>query len=265
MSRLCLRELDSLEYILADACYRVDRDVLAKEGTVLIDYNKDKCSLRANLKYNNILQAYGVELQEEQNLMIQANLLKKVTITGLHKDSLVLKPDHFMVQHFRGRTWNKACDYLILTRFNDEDYAFFIELKTSISLNPDDHARLVFKGFDYDSGMIWQMIGANVLFDNLIEVVYKSTKYHALYTGPRAKSHLQELKGCATSQLAKYKRIYVVLYSKVIAHPNTTVGGIRKTGMVVPNEASLERDVYALQIDDESSRSIGELIACAGS
>ena len=265
MSRTVLQELDALDYILADACYRVDRDKLVSDGTVTIDRNKDCLRLKVTPIVDLFNDNCSVELREDCHLGVHASLLKKVTIEELHRDTLTLKPDHFVVQHFKGKTYNKACDYLILTTFNNENYALFIDLKTSIGRNPND-GKLDYQGSEYDSDMVWQMIGADNLFDGLTGTVYKSGVYQGQGCAPviRTKSHAYDLKKCAQTPLAKYKRRYIVLYMKVTPHTNVTSGGIRTTSTRLPHDECLEREVCVLQVSDGDSLKIGELISCVG-
>lgn len=263
MSRTFLKELDSLDHILADACFNIDREALRSNKTIMIDAEKDLHKLRADITKDILSGDYLVELHENHNFGISASLLDSVTITDLDKETLVLKPDHFSVQHYKAGTLNKACDYLILTSFSRERYALFIDLKTSIGQEPND-GKLNFIGSDYDSNMVWQMMGADALLDNLTGVVYKRMRYQGKLTGARAGSHICELKKCAKTQLASYKRRYIILYLKVVPHTNATQGGIRTTGVKIPYELCLESEVCALQVSNNKKLKFGELIACVG-
>lgn len=263
MGRTVLQELDELDHILADACYRVDREKLRLEGKVTIDETKDLRKLRADITKDILNDCCMVELCEDQNLGIMASLLGRVTITDLDKETLILKPDHFAIQHYRAGTLNKACDYLILTCFKNEKYALFIDLKTSIGREPID-GKLDFVGSDYDSSMVWQMIGADALLDNLTGVVYKRMTYQVGNMGARARSHVSGLKKCAKNPLATYKRRYIILYLKVVPHTNTTKGGISTTSVKPPYDQCLESEVCALQVSNGVKMNFGELIACVG-
>ena len=263
MSRTVLQELDVLDHLLADACFNIDREALRLKKTVMIDAEKDLHKLKADITKDVLSDDYLVELHEDQNLGIRASLLDGVTITDLDKETLVLRPDHFSVQHYKAGTLNKACDYLILTSFNGERYALFIDLKTSIGREPND-GKLDFSGSDYDSNMVWQMIGADALLDNLTGVVSKRLRYQGKLTGVRAGSHICELKKCAKTPLASYKRRYIILYLKVVPHTNATQGGVRTTGVKIPYELCLESEVCALQVSNNNKLKIGELIACVG-
>lgn len=263
MSRGVLQELDSLDHILTDTCYRVDRGKLESDGVVTVDRNNDCLRLKVNLIVDWLNNNCSVELHEDRHLGVNAALLEKVTIKDLHRETLVLKPDHFTVQHFKRGTYNKACDYLILTRFNEENYALFIDLKTSIGREPND-GKLDFRGSDYDSGMIWQMIGADTLFDGLTGVVYKDATYQGGGTVSRINSYASDLKKCAKKPLAKYKRRYIVLYMKITPHTNATSGGIQTTSLRFPHDECLEREVCALEVSNGDSLKLGELISCVG-
>ena len=260
MRRIVLQELDTLDHLLADACYRVDRKKLLLEGKVTIDATKDLHKLRTDITKDILNDDYLVELWEDQNLGIMASLLSRVTITDLDKETLVLKPDHFAVQHYKAGTLNKACDYLILTCFQNQKYALFIDLKTSIGREPND-GKLDFRGSDYDSDMVWQMIGADALLDNLTGVVYKRMTYQG-GAGVRARSHFSELKQCAKTPLAKYRRRYIILYLNVASRSNATNGGVRPTSVRTPYDQCLESEVRALQVSNGQKLQFGELIAC---
>lgn len=259
MSRTCLKELDDLEGILAKVCFPVDRDQFDDSGKLTIDRTGDCLSLQVDMLVNPLSSAGCVELLEEQHQNVNASLLKKVTVKELHSESLVLRPDHFAVQHFKPKTWNKACDYLILTTFNGTKYALFIDLKTSLECKPDANGRLVFQGLPYHSEMVWQMMGADALFDGLVNVVHKTS--HKM---PRAKSHDSELRLCGNSSLAAYKRRYLVLYQAIQNHPNMTAGGISSTSIRSPNDLCLENEVKVLEVTNNEEKSIGALIGAAG-
>ena len=70
--------------------------------------------------------------------------LKKVKISGLGADCVVLKPDAANANWFNGDGPNRRCDYLILAEQNNRKYALFIELKSG-SYNRDRIA-MQFKG-----------------------------------------------------------------------------------------------------------------------
>ncbi len=260
MSRTILKELDVLAGILAGQCVSIDRKQWDENGTMTVDKKAACKELKVHLFFDYLQNDYRVVLEESKNQDIDANLLKNVTLTGLHAETLVLRPDHFAVQHFKGGTWNKACDYLVLTRFAKTKYAVFIDLKTSIGREPGTDEELNFQGSEYDSGMVWQMLGADALFDNLIDVVYRS----ACSMNTTATSRVSALTNCGQTPLAQYKRRYLILYRTVIEHPNTTVGGVRSTGFIPPNDLLLERKVHVFHVGNHEALSMGALLACAG-
>lgn len=260
MNRTWLKELTDLEGILATSCFSADWSQFDNQENMLINRAASYMRTKIGIKYDYSVEKWTVELTEAKHQGIDAALLKKVTLTDLDAEALVLCPDHFAVQHFKGGTWNKACDYLVLTRFGEGKYAFFIELKTSIECEPDNNGALAFGKSAYDASIVWQMLGADALFDGLVDVVFKGKRV----TSPRAKSYKAEMMKCVKSDLAQYKRRYVVLFQNIKSLINTTGGGVQSTAFVPPNDACLESSVYVFQVENNECVSIGALVGHTG-
>lgn len=114
----------------------------------------------------------SINLVEED---AQTSGIKDLWIDDLDSDTIVLKPDRFSIAHFKKGTYNKACDYLVLTKpvgaTGSELYAFFIDLKTdarAISFNPEETAGNLDYSIDSEKERLWQMAGARVLLDSLM-------------------------------------------------------------------------------------------------
>lgn len=75
--------------------------------------------------------------------------------------------------------WNKAVDYLLLTRYMDVNYAGFIDLKSSLNDKPDPSDNLLVTNSNEDLKKEKQFVGAKALFDYLSLVVKKETNNSA--------------------------------------------------------------------------------------
>lgn len=70
--------------------------------------------------------------------------LKKVHVTGISQNGLILKLEKAKIDFFEGSGPNRRCDYVILSDYKGKKYAVFIELKsTSVDLRK---IALQFKG-----------------------------------------------------------------------------------------------------------------------
>lgn len=74
-------------------------------------------------------------LDEPQNNMT-------LTVRGVPDPVVVVKPDDIgqwrVLRQGDDRGWDKCCDYLLLGRYEEQNYAIFVELKTTI---PDDDGK----------------------------------------------------------------------------------------------------------------------------
>lgn len=183
--------------------------------------------------------------------------LKSVKLKGIDRTkTLILKADHFTLGYFKAETWCKACDFLVLTEHGRKKYALFIDLKTSVEDDFEDNCKLKCNKSDYNTKIIWQMLGADALFDGLIDVVSKVNS-----------SAMRDTKAnktqSANSELASYKRRYVILYLKANPINTLTSGSIARTGVLrKPNLKSLESDVLALDVlNDGCTVDVGDFFS----
>ncbi len=98
----------------------------------------------------------------------------RIYISGLGPNDLILKPDQFGVRYYKDDTYNKACDYLIVTFQDKLLYAIFVDLKTDFEVRfPSSPGR----AFEYVSkGNVekaWQMAGAVVVFESIERLAHK--------------------------------------------------------------------------------------------
>lgn len=264
MSRQVLTELDVLERLLAQGCYSVDWFSDDPDESISVNRTKDKRLLTLPTTRDFLAGSASVVLEEMKHVGKNASLLEQVTIEGLNVETLVLKPDNFVVQHYKHGTWNKACDYLVLTEFDSEKYAIFIDLKTSIGCDPADDGSLIFQKSEYDSDMVWQMLGADLLFNGLLNAVYLRTRYYIDNTLGRAKSYKSEMKFCSQTPLSSYNRRYLILYMNTKTRTTTTNGGIQSTGACAPNDACLGSKVLAKQVVNKEVVNIGDIVSFVG-
>lgn len=246
MPRQYLKELDDLSAILAAQGLLFDEDKAKQEGVVKYELHDLRVPVRSDvLDPGNF---YAI-LEEKE----QAARLRSVRVDGLDAESLILKPDHFGIGFYRSGSRNRACDFLILTKYNGDKYALFVDLKTVIGEFPigTDGEILSFNGL-YDQKMVWQMIGADATFDGLLDSVVKNGAVQ------RMTAH-DSKRACATSALAEYKRRYLILYMRVdVQAKNMT----KKTQTpICPNDLALESPVHVYRLavsrDGKSKVSLG--------
>lgn len=98
--------------------------------------------------------------------------IKDIYISDIDVDAVILKLDHFGVTCFNAGTYNKACDFVILTKQNQIPYAFFIDLKSDIPVVATCDNRV---DCTVPSGRekAWQMIGGSALLDALLMHLHK--------------------------------------------------------------------------------------------
>lgn len=232
MSRSNLVELDAVDRVVAMQGFYFDEDKVRNGDDVKWGLR----DLRAKVLSDVSAGLWYSDLDEHE----QTARLKRVRILGIDPESLVLKMDHFGVRHYKPKTWNKACDYLLLTIYNGKKYAIFIDLKTKIYEDPSgDNAQDLTVATDDNKLIAWQMIGADALLDGLIDVVQK----RALTSRHTTKSNKRD---ASISPLAGYARRYVILYLDV----DKTMGRVPPTATIQdPNLCSLEKPVHVRKMD----------------
>lgn len=149
--------------------------------------------------------------------------LKKVVVCGLSSDYLALKPDNSKIQFFSSGFGNKQCDYILLSEFNREKVAVFIELKSSvheqsaIATTPQKEA-----AGEYDD-YVTQLISSSCLLDYLHSILVNFCKCNVL--GP------------------DYKRYYVVLHNNDIPTIGEEVLLTRPESNVSPQKAYIRKTI----------------------
>lgn len=192
------------------------------------------------------LNGASVELEENH----PNARLTSVTITGIDRDSLLIKPDHFSVRCFANDTYNKACDYVLFTKFNGLKYAIFIDLKTSIYENPDGN--LFSYQDDKDKDIVWQMIGADALLDGMLDKLSKKG-------AKRHETVMRYKRDAAGIGLAAFKRRYLILYMHV-----DQTGNAQPRNLQEPNILSLEKGLHVMPVNNNATVTIGDLFSVGG-
>ena len=234
-----VEELSTLKSVLSDEIFFFPSSLNYEVGR---QYCCEKRKLNVPIA-TNLVYGYDYAVLEEHDPLSQ---LRKVNLQGIDKTkTLILKTDHFSLGYFKAGTWCKACDFLLLTEYNREKYALFIDLKSSVEDDFGDNHELRCDKSDSNTKAIWQMLGADALFDGLIDVVSK--------VGSSAMRDTKANKmQSANSALASYKRRYVILYLKAQSTNTLTSGGIARTGSLrKPNLKSLGADVLALDLESD--------------
>lgn len=244
------KELSALKSILSDEIF-----FFPSEGTYEVgkQYSCAKRKLCVPIK-TDITFGKDYAVLEELDPIAK---LKKVNLKGIDRTkTLILKADHFTLGYFKSETWCKACDFLVLTEHGRKKYALFIDLKTNVENEFGDNCVLKCDKSDFNTKIIWQMLGADALFDGLIDVVSKINS--SVMRGTKANKTQS-----ANSALASYKRRYVILYLKTKPVNTLTSGGIMRTGVLrKPNLKSLEADVLALNVlNDGCTVDVGEFFS----
>ena len=236
--------LDDVERLLAKNVFHLDTQEKLVDGMTSKVKSKVlivKCGL------DPLLQQSSVQLVEDD----AGAGLNLVTLTNLDPDTLVLKPDHFGVHYFKRKTYNKACDYLVLTKFQGERYAIFIDLKTVVAEDQNLGDSIFRWEEDYDAEIVWQMIGADAIFDGLEDVIAK--KALDSQSSPKANKVLS-----SRGELAKFKRRYIILYG----HVDTSGESVcQSTSFQQPNINILEKPVHVLQVPNNKTVALGSLFS----
>lgn len=243
-------ELSALKSILSDEIFFFHSDVPYEVGEM---YSCAKRKLYTPIVTDAIFGNDYAVLEELDPLA----KLKKVTLKGIERTkTLILKADHFTASYFKSETWCKACDFLVLTEYNRGKYALFIDLKTNVEDEFGDNCELKCDKSDLNTKIIWQMLGADALFDGLIDVVAKVDA--SVMRDTKANKMLS-----ANSELASYKRRYVILYLKAKPIDSRTSGSIVRTGVLrKPNLKSLGSDVLALDVpNDDCTVDVGDFFS----
>ena len=133
-------------------------------GKFLIDMRPLRCKYDGN---------GTIELKEENP---NSRGITDIFITELDSDAVIIRPDLFGIKFFKDDTYNRACDYLILTQHNSLNYAMFIDLKTDVAVEhnaQDNNVKLISKG---NVEKAWQMAGGVFVLESLLALAEKIRK-----------------------------------------------------------------------------------------
>lgn len=160
--------------------------------------------------------------------------LRNIDVSGLTPDYLVLKPDESRIQFFASGYGSKQCDYILLSEFNGEKVAVFVELKSNVG----DHSAIATTpqqdaDGEYDD-YVTQLISSSCLLDYLHSVLVNF---------------------CNCDVLGKdYKRYYVVLHNKDIPLIDDEVLLTRPERNTSPQQA------YIRKTNNNESLTLADLI-----
>ena len=159
---------DAITELLADSSFLPIRDRNSDSGNEQEVWRILRKPLRS--PYDGCGQ---VELIENDS---RTNGITQIYISGLDGNAIVLKPDLFGVKFFKRGTYNKACDYLILTKYNSIYYALFIDLKTDVVVGVNENDNKVPYVCAGNIEKAWQMAGARFLLDSILNLARKVGK-----------------------------------------------------------------------------------------
>ncbi len=146
--------------------------------------------------------------------------LTTVIVQNLSEDYFALRPDKSKIQIFNSGYGNKQCDYILLTEFEGNKVAVFVELKSSV--DPNDAANQIpqtninGKYEDY----VTQLTGSRCLFDFLHSVLVNF---------------------CDCQTLADYKRYFAVLHNLDLSAISTPIPLTRPVSNTEPTTAYIRK------------------------
>ena len=98
--------------------------------------------------------------------------ISDIWLDDLDVESVILKPDRFVLSHFKKGTYSKVCDYVVLTKPKgssaSELYAFYIDLKTDIYTDEAGPQGLFDHTVAANWQFAWQMAGGFAALNSLI-------------------------------------------------------------------------------------------------
>lgn len=159
--------------------------------------------------------------------------LTTVIVQNLSEDYFALRPDKSKIQIFNSGYGNKQCDYILLTEFEGNKVAVFVELKSSVepngAANQIPQTNINGKYEDY----VTQLTGSRCLFDFLHSVLVNF---------------------CQCSALNTYKRYFVVLHNLDLSAISTPIPLTRPVSNTEPTTA------YIRKTTNNEVLTIGQLI-----
>ena len=157
--------------------------------------------------------------------------LTDVSLSDISGHSLLLKADKAKIQTFAKGYANKQCDYIIMSEYNKQKYAVFIELKSSVkdkSARQGAPAKIEDENEDY----VTQLLSSSCLFDFFHSVLKNFCDIPAL--------------------VDEYQRRYVVLHNKEIPEIAKSVPPTRPFLSDSPKRAYVKKIVNGQTISFQS-------------
>ena len=159
--------------------------------------------------------------------------LTTVVVQSLSQEYFALKPDRSGFQIFKSGYGSKQCDYILLTEFEGNKVAVFVELKSSADKTDAVHQIPQMNSAGKYEDYVTQLIGSNCLFDFLHSVLVNF---------------------CDCQTLADYKRYFAVLHNLELSAINSPIPLTRPLSNTEPENA------YIKKVTNNDVLTIGQLI-----
>ena len=159
--------------------------------------------------------------------------LTNVEIQKLSGGYFALKPDLSKIKFFKSGYGSKQCDYILLTKFEGNEVAVFVELKSSADEIDAVHQAPQINSDGKYEDYVTQLTGSNCLFDFLHSVLVNF---------------------CQCSALNTYKRYFVVLHNLDLSAISTPIPLTRPKSNTKPTTA------YIRKTTNNEVLTIGQLI-----
>ena len=159
--------------------------------------------------------------------------LTTVVVQSLSQEYFALKPDRSGFQIFKSGYGSKQCDYILLTEFEGNKVAVFVELKSSADETDAVHQAPQINSDGKYKDYVTQLIGSNCLFDFLHSVLVNF---------------------CDCQTLADYKRYFAVLHNLELSAINSPIPLTRPLSNTEPENA------YIKKVTNNDVLTIGQLI-----
>lgn len=179
----------------------------------------------SKLKFNHKNNQVLLEEKGEQAT------LKKVFLSNVSNDYLTLKPDAAQIKIFAKGCGNRQCDYIVLSEYNKQKFALFIDLKSSLRQYPASQQKNDLANDEYGDIVI-QFLGSSCLLDFI-------------------QSALMNFRNL---DIAEYKRRYVILYNKDIPRISHPIDPTR----IAPNDSP--KNLLIKKIENEGKLDFESLI-----
>ena len=146
--------------------------------------------------------------------------LTNVEIQKLSGGYFALKPDLSKIKFFKSGYGSKQCDYILLTEFEGNKVAVFVELKSSADEIDAVHQAPQINSDGKYEDYVTQLTGSNCLFDFLHSVLVSF---------------------CQCSALNTYKRYFAVLHNLDLSAISTPIPLTRPVSNTEPTTAYIRK------------------------